>query len=45
MVFLTVVNQGNSVIVLDGAINGHTGLALLGRGALDGNVVDRLRYR
>jgi len=42
IVFLMVVNQGNSVIVLVDAINGYTRLAILGRLALDGDVVDRL---
>lgn len=42
IVFLMVVDQGNSVIVLFDAINGHTRLAILGRRALDGDVVDRL---
>jgi hypothetical protein len=42
LVFLTVVNQGNKVILLVDAINAHRRLAILGRRALDGDVVDRL---
>jgi len=41
-VFLTVVNQGNSVIGLVGAINGHPRFAILSWLAPDNDVVDRL---
>jgi hypothetical protein len=38
--FLMVVNQGNSVIGLVDAINGHPRLAVLSRRALENDVVD-----
>ncbi len=41
-VFLTIVNQGNSLVVLRNAVHCHTRLATPVRQMLDDNVVDRL---